>query len=216
MKKIIYILIIGLLPTTHLLSQCCPYLNDFEILPANPTSNDTLYLISDVTTPNLGWYLGHELMSNDTAIVVEACFYWTPATALQDFRDTINLGVKEPGIYNLQYIAYQSDSSSVCYPIGGNSHAFDFEVTVIDPIFPAYESFDINYYPNPVVDKVDIVSHQMIDRIELFDSQGKLVLSEYKVDKLQHTIDLTNMPSGMYFLRLRNKNNEKRIEKLIK
>jgi len=217
MKKIIYILIIGFLQTTTLLSQCCPYLNNFDIIPENPNSNDTIYLISDVTTPNLGSYLGYELTENDTMIVVEACYYWGLLTALQDFKDTIKLGVKEAGTYNLQYIAYRSDSPDDCYPIiDENSHTFNFEVTIVNSVSTTYDTFNVNYYPNPVVDKVNITSGQMIEHIELFDSQGKLLLSEYKIEALQYALDLANIPSGIYFLRLRNKNNKEHIEKLIK
>jgi len=163
MKKIFYIVVIGFIQTTSLFSQCCPYLDNFEIVPANPTSNDTIYLISDVTTPNLGAYLGYELTGNDSLIVVEACYYWGLLTALQTFKDTINLGVKEAGTYNLHYIAYQSYSPYDCSPIiGENSHAFDFDVTTINSVFTTYDTFDVNYHPNPVVDKVNIVSGQMM------------------------------------------------------
>jgi len=216
MKKIIYILIIGFIQTTSLLSQCCPYLDNFEIVPANPNSNDTIYLISDVTTPNLGSYLGYELTDNDTMIVVEACYYWGLLTALQNFKDTINLGVKEAGTYNLQYIAYQSNSPYDCSPIiGENSHAFYFEVTTINPVFTTFDTFDVNYFPNPVVDKVNIVSGQMIEHIELFDSQGKLLVSDM-INGLQHTLELTKIPIGVYFLKVRNKNNKLHIKKIIK
>lgn len=215
MKKLIYILLFWFIPTTVLLAQCCPYLDNFEIVPANPTSNDTIYLISDVTTPNLGAYLGYELTSYDSLIFVQACYHWGLLTALQNFKDTINLGIKEAGTYNLQYTAYQSDSPYGCSPIiGENSHTFSFEVTTINSVFTAYDTFDVNYHPNPVLDKVNIVSGQMIEHIALFDSQGKLVISDM-VNELQHTLDMANIPTGVYFLKVRNKNNKVHIKKLV-
>lgn len=216
MKKTIYILVIVLIQTTSLLSQCCPYLGNFEIIPENPNSNDTIYLATDVSTPNLGVYLGYEVMDYGTDIIVTGCYAWGYLTAITTFKDTINLGVKQAGTYNLNYTAYESYDFYECHPIDENALSFSFEVDAVTSI-SMVSDFDINYYPNPVIsDQVNIVSSQRIHDIELFDSQGKLIVFEYNINELEHAINMAKIPSGIYFLKISNKNNEGDVKKLIK
>ena len=44
-------------------AQCCPYINYVEILPENPMSNESIILVTSITTSNLGCFLESNLTS---------------------------------------------------------------------------------------------------------------------------------------------------------
>lgn len=68
---------------------------------------------------------------------------------------------------------------------------------------------DINIYPNPTTSKLNIISVQSIDMLELYSSNGLKVLTEINTD----FIDLSGLASGIYFLRV--KVNQQLITKKI-
>ncbi len=63
---------------------------------------------------------------------------------------------------------------------------------------------NISIYPNPASNMITVsTGDQLITQIEIFDLSGKLVM---KIDGIQNTefsIDLTNLPTGQFILRLR-------------
>ena len=67
-------------------AQCCPYLDNAELSPATPTNLDSIYLITQVTTPALGNYIGHTITKTDTLITVEACYFSGFLAALQTYN----------------------------------------------------------------------------------------------------------------------------------
>jgi photosystem II stability/assembly factor-like uncharacterized protein len=56
---------------------------------------------------------------------------------------------------------------------------------------------DIEFYPNPTNDNVTIRSSAKINRIELINSEGKLL----KTMQNTNTINMTNFPSGVYLVK---------------
>jgi hypothetical protein len=56
MKNLATTLLICLLTVAHSYSQtdCCPDINSITIIPANPTTTDTIKIVTSTTTPNLG------------------------------------------------------------------------------------------------------------------------------------------------------------------
>ena len=61
---------------------------------------------------------------------------------------------------------------------------------------------DINVYPNPATDVIFIENDKStIDRIELYSVQGKLMKS-YKGKNVGNGIDVSDQPSGAYFIKI--------------
>ncbi len=63
-------------------------------------------------------------------------------------------------------------------------------------------------YPNPAKDLVSINFNEVLSEnmsISIFDIQGKLVLSKKSLDlDNEASLDISNLESGMYFVKLKN------------
>ncbi|MBA3899114.1 MAG: T9SS type A sorting domain-containing protein [Bacteroidetes bacterium] len=62
----------------------------------------------------------------------------------------------------------------------------------------------ITSYPNPSSGILKIKSEYFIEKIEIFNSLGQLVFKEQPVEKLEHEINLTHLPTGSYNTRISN------------
>ena len=60
---------------------------------------------------------------------------------------------------------------------------------------------NIKIYPNPAKDKINIRSDKPIDRIQIFNSQGRLILDREYLQNLI-SISLNRYPEGMYFINI--------------
>jgi hypothetical protein len=72
----------------------------------------------------------------------------------------------------------------------------------------------INIYPNPVKNIVNINANNIIQSIQLYDAQGRLLQIKYQ-DKNQTNLDLSTRAKGIYFLKITTQNGVK-IEKIVK
>ncbi len=60
------------------------------------------------------------------------------------------------------------------------------------------ENFDVNIYPNPVIDNLNIKSTDPIEQLQIFDSSGRLIL----LSPFKKNIDCSSLSSGRYFIKL--------------
>jgi mannan endo-1,4-beta-mannosidase len=97
----------------------------------------------------------------------------------------------------------------------GESSA-DYIVKMIESTTDITEDTEIGFriYPNPV----NVVLH--IDNweysvIEIFHTNGSLVLSKENLIFGVSSIDVSGLPAGVYFLKLSNNNNKARVERII-
>lgn len=75
----------------------------------------------------------------------------------------------------------------------------NFPTSIFTPTLP---DFKITLYPNPATDRLTIESETLFDDIKITSLEGKTVYEEKGLNALQHTIKLSNMPNGLYFLEL--------------
>jgi hypothetical protein len=149
MKKIIVFLVAGFTYGSTASAQCCPYVDPIEILPASPFDTDSIYVATSVTTPNMGAYLGYEIIDQGSTKRIEACYYSGMLTALQTYKDTINLGLLTGGTYSIVFVAYQTDDAGQCIPT--DSNIVSSTVNVISTLVVDEGSENsILLYPNPV------------------------------------------------------------------
>jgi hypothetical protein len=59
----------------------------------------------------------------------------------------------------------------------------------------------IHVYPNPAKDKVTITAANEITAIQMFDTFGKLVVSNVPHDT-SAILDVSGFPAGLYFIRI--------------
>jgi len=102
---------------------------------------------------------------------------------------TSNLSDLEIGEYSVTITDEAGCSITESYTIGG--------VTAIS------ETFELNIYPNPVINQVEIIHGEKVKRITLIDANGKSIWKQ-KTEGKQTTLDIKALPAGMYFIRLDN------------
>lgn len=84
-------------------------------------------------------------------------------------------------------------------------------VTSLDEI----GSMDFDVYPNPATDWVDVVSDQLLERIELLDISGRLVhCSSVRSNQFRQRIALDALESGVYLIRAIGINEKQSIQRL--
>lgn len=94
---------------------------------------------------------------------------------------------------------------------------FDF---VIDPSFVGTndiaEDYNVKIYPNPVENYTNIaISGYEAERVVVYNMSGKIVM-EYNVNSNSYQLNTTNLPSGVYMLKIFITGNNTVTKKMIK
>jgi surface protein len=100
-----------------------------------------------------------------------------------------NLTELEIGEYTVTITDEEGCSITESYTIGG--------VTATE------EAFELNIYPNPVIDHLEIIHEEEVSQINLMDARGKVILQKLTMGKQTH-LEMKALPAGLYFLRLDN------------
>jgi hypothetical protein len=86
------------------------------------------------------------------------------------------------------------------------------------------ENGELTIYPNPTDGQLQITNYELrIENIEIFDVMGRKVQSfEFKVQSSEflnfkpETLNISNLPTGIYFLRIQTENGKITTQKIIK
>lgn len=204
MKNVILFLVAALCFSTTIKAQ---QVNQMTILPSNPTSNDTIRIISDFSyfgECSYGMvYSYHDLIDTLLLIMPTYCGYWltTPCNSI----DTFIIGTLPAGNYTLRIEYHQG---SVC-PISGFDATiaqFDTLITVTettgmnDVVFP---NPIMNLYPNPVKEEV-IVDIQDVEalygyQLKIVNTTGQTVYAG-TIHHKKFTADLSTWGRGLYIV----------------
>lgn len=84
---------------------------------------------------------------------------------------------------------------------------------LLDVNDPSKKVAVVKIFPNPVQDYVNIESEKNFVSYEVVDTSGKLILNK---DFKSNQIDIRNLKSGIYFIKLKSLNSETNIVKFIK
>ena len=116
---------------------------------------------------------------------------------------------KEDDLYIVEVVALYGDKKSVGI-INTSFVMEDDETNVISN----YEN-DFEIYPNPVNDKINIVTEEIVEDIVVYDIYGRHQVSKTPSLQGNLTIDLSDLKSGIYFVKIRT---EKRdiVKRIIK
>jgi len=111
-----------------------------------------------------------------------------------------SVGVKDD-LNDIIYINHKG------YIVGDNGLLRTFNkpnfVEIVDYVSEEKVDLNIICFPNPTTDKVTIVLNEMPVsgfNIHVVNIQGKTVLKSHNFINNQHTVDLTALPNGVYFL----------------
>lgn len=73
----------------------------------------------------------------------------------------------------------------------------------------------LKIYPNPVKDVVRFSVGEKISAVQIYDAQGKVLISKEVNNKKETSVDLSGIPSGIYFAKI-TANGSAKIMKVIK
>jgi len=94
------------------------------------------------------------------------------------------------------------------------SEAVEFTTEALKVIESDFES--IRIYPNPTKNELSVISSRLsVERIEIFNTFGKNVLSHKPLISSETTIDITDLPAGIYFIMITTEAGEV-VKKLVK
>ncbi|HZF99392.1 MAG TPA: T9SS type A sorting domain-containing protein [Chitinophagales bacterium] len=206
MKTVLLCLSLFVASAVTAFGQCCPYIDGVEIFPEMATDEDSVYVVTTVTTPNLGAYLGETHTVIGDTILIDACYYSGMLTALQTYVDTINVGLLAPGTYVVRFIARISSDANQCVPTGQmqDSVLAPFTVTVTNALQPVHQGV-VKLYPNPASDRIHISlggSHEIVSVMNALGATARprLVLAAGDMA----TLDVSDLPDGIYTVSLRD------------
>lgn len=216
MKKLIVLFALTFsIVSQNINAQCCPYLDNAELMPTPATTSDSIFLITKVATPNLGEFLGYEITETDSLTIVEGCYFSGLLTAIQTYEDTLNLGIRPNGTFKVKFIAHQSSNDSICNFMDSK----EVEVSVnIEGSNSTKELEDnsIEVFPNPFNDRVVITSDEQIKNLMLYNQLGVLILEKNNISNNRIELSLEHLPHGIYYLQGSSKEGKVFLEKLVK
>jgi photosystem II stability/assembly factor-like uncharacterized protein len=168
----------------------------------------------------VGWYR----YSPDPWTNIYTPFIWTPALGAQNLNtfitETLGFTMEIGPIWNANVMSSNGKyigGWGVDPNIGPWGEIFTFRLELpswfvgIDEILSSSNTI---VYPNPVKDQVNITSDLQIEKIELYNVNGQLLLSEIMKGS-NNTINMSSMTSGIYILKAISNNSSKSF-KVIK
>ena len=109
---------------------------------------------------------------------------------------------------------FSNNAGSISFTVGQTmtNHIEDFPLTINEGVQQPYEyysleidqlnTFFFEYFPNPTQGILNLKGDQISgSTLHLFDLNGRLV-REDKLQETTHTLDLTNLPPGVYTLEI--------------
>jgi hypothetical protein len=195
MKYLIILCLLALAFTSE--SQCCPYINNIEVIPASPTTTDNVKIATTVTTPNLGIFLSSSHSVIGLTINAEACYFNGGLTAPQVYYDTLDIGTLNAGTYDVDFTAYQSLDTTMCTYTDTMTSNYSFTVTDGTSSVHSITQQIGKLYPNPSNGKFTIQLSEGIgaNRVRICSISGELI---YQVG-FQEEMNL-NLESGIYLI----------------
>lgn len=187
--------------------QCCPYMGEIEMLPANPQAGENVSIITNVATPNFGYLItSTHVIINDT-IWIDACYHSGMLTVVTQISDTLNIGPLAAGNYGVVFRASVSDDPVECIPVDQNQLDTNFTVGIAG--VGDVVSDQLVLYPNPVTDQLFIGNEATA--INVYTSTGQLVDLTFNPTNEGLVADVQHLSPGAYLITFKLKNSSEMI-----
>lgn len=187
-----------------------------------------VFNVSDLDNPILSMeYSGPTSATDHNGYVKGDTFYlanYTAGMRVVDISDIANGNMTETGYFDV----YPSNDNAG-YDGAWNVYPyFDSGNIVITTLFSGgfflvkasnlglndFDTAEVAVYPNPASDEIQIQSEKLeIQSLVISDVLGNELFSEENINSEAHTIDVSSLSNGIYFLRLNNRIVKKIIKK---
>lgn len=219
--------ILSLLLLAGFLSQTqAQWIQTLEIMPATPTTADSVYLVATVQTPHSPCTLNHtEVTFEGKVIGINTCYANGMLTALCQRTDTIPLGrIEEVGSYELLFMANLTNdlSDSTCMPpFSSMMSSTNFMVDLANSVSETRSTFDFDLSPNPSKGVVNLsfdIKSAVEGQLLWFDQYGKKVFElpvSFGPTTNTKQINLNHLASGVYYCTFLTNTNSRITKKLV-
>lgn len=147
----------------------------------------------------------------------------TTTNDISAFTDTLLVVSNEEPTWNMHEEALEDYASETIYIAFVNTTFDGFKlyldsvyVREQDPLNISEEKYEIAVYPNPVITEVNIASDAPVSEITLYSTIGKCVHRELFNTQKSLTIQLTQLPKGIYHIQIRRVTGEIIRRKIVK
>ncbi|OYU85389.1 MAG: hypothetical protein CFE24_02485 [Flavobacterium sp. BFFFF2] len=119
--------------------------------------------------------------------------------------------------YSIGQVFYQTEVNNTHTVSQGVQQPFEISVLQVDSNVKS--SFQVAIYPNPTTQYVTLeLKENQLDafQFQLFDGSGKAISKESPIMQQQTPISFDSLPSGVYFVTIKNNNHPIQTFKIIK
>ncbi|MDO9154800.1 MAG: starch-binding protein [Paludibacter sp.] len=118
------------------------------------------------------------------------------------------------GAGNSQSVDVTGITASACYKTNGLSGEKYLIVTTTCPTTSVSSPVDysLKIYPNPVIDKLNLSSDEVITKVELINIFGSVIKTFYN----ETILSLSEIPGGIYLLKINYNNNKQTVSRINK
>ncbi|WP_317898342.1 T9SS type A sorting domain-containing protein [Aurantibacillus circumpalustris] len=206
MKKLAYLLcIIALANYGNAQTQSLPYVGTPTIIPASPTTNDIVKIVTHVTTPNQGIVvdLNHSVTHNPKEIKLHGCYWNGMLTATQTHIDTFVVGQLQSGTYTINHQTFMSSGQQICHHTDSNFVQFTLTIGQVTGLNEVKKIKINSVFPNPAKDVLYFKNNSEYTGALIYSSIGSLV-KKMPLLNSENEIKIDELPTGVYFIRFSN------------
>ncbi|MBK7761996.1 MAG: T9SS type A sorting domain-containing protein [Bacteroidetes bacterium] len=178
---------------------CCPYLDSIQTYPINPSTTDSIKIVTKTICPGLGNKISYQSSISSDTIFLTGCFYSGMLTAIQEYYDTTTLAPLVMGNYTIIYRAYLSSNQSDC-SMKVDSNMISSNLYVIGPSSVNDTELFLEFiiYPNPSLNEIKVVSKNDNLKVLIYDLGGQKIFEQkFNYDI---SIDTKKLNIGIYII----------------
>ena len=215
MKKAIILIFFFLCGSITVWAQGTIYIHEVDVIPTNPTINDSIQVRVLVVGTDFGPKIYDSLSFSGDTIYINYCVSTTGLTSVRTMIDTFELGTLPAADYTVQVKAFKSALGP--NPVDCNNHIHSDTVnkpfTVTDNFSVKEEKLNnglsAHVMPNPAENLQQLIlktEKAGSISIQICDLSGRVIMDivsgNVQAGEHSFTADLTNLKSGMYVYRV--------------
>lgn len=176
-----------------------------QMTPSNPTDQDTIYFIADVTFPYSACFVEQQsVQATGNTIFAGANHCVGLLAAICYTKDTFMVAPLASGNYDFVFTLTSGAGPQPCTPgvVADDVDTLSFSVDGTTSIADQKQNVVFEVYPNPVNDRFQITTDLRATQLAIYSIDGQLVQRQsFQNDGKELVL---SVPTGMYFVQLLN------------
>jgi hypothetical protein len=179
-----------------------PAIGTTTIIPQNPTSNDFIKIVTNITTPNQSFIVDVSFTVTGQQIRLKNCYAQGMLPATQTHIDTFMIGYLPFGNYQIVHKAYLSSAGQWCNPVDSNFASAPLVVSGFTGIDEHSLNGTLSIYPNPANSTLSFRGPALSGEAFIFSGSGALVKKAALMPGA--SVNISDLAEGLYFIRVKN------------